>query len=94
MPRRGACPRSQSRGLTSIPFFPPLLSNHQVLVLAASQPGPPGPLSLPVPGMIIANVDPWEDRFFFADEKRFYELTLRLNTYVPAALMLDLGCGA
>jgi pimeloyl-ACP methyl ester carboxylesterase len=79
-------------GINANPLFPGFLTNHQALVALYSLPGPPGPTSLPVPGMIISAGSVEEDRFFYTSEERAFEVTLRFNTYVPASVVRDICC--
>jgi pimeloyl-ACP methyl ester carboxylesterase len=78
--------------LTANPLFPPGFTNHQAFVLLSSMPPTPGPLSLPVPGIIIANGNFMTDEFYYASEARYYEIAIRLNAYVTTPLARDLVC--
>jgi pimeloyl-ACP methyl ester carboxylesterase len=76
---------------TPIRLLPPVLSNHQALVATLSIPTP-GPLSMPVPGYILAAGDLAEDRLSFASESRIFESTNRLYDYFPLASLRDWHC--
>ena len=78
-------------GLTTIPLFPPFLTNHQVLVNVFSVPTP-GPVSMPVPDYILLAGDPAQDVLFFASEERITENVARFNNYAPTALVRDISC--
>jgi pimeloyl-ACP methyl ester carboxylesterase len=78
-------------GLTTIPLFPPTLTNHQVFVLLVSVPSP-GPVTMPTPNYIQMNGSLAEDRLFFASEERAYENIPRFVSYAPTALVRDISC--
>ncbi|HEX6200282.1 MAG TPA: hypothetical protein VF150_08465 [Thermoanaerobaculia bacterium] len=78
-------------GLNILPLFPPVLTNHQVMVLVLSVPAP-GPVTMPVPGYVqMAGSFP-EDRLFFASEPRLFENVGQFNAYVPVRTVRDLSC--
>jgi hypothetical protein len=74
------------------PIFPSFFTNKQVLMLMTSTVSP-GPLSGPVPDMVLINGDFAEGRFYYADEERFYENARRFIDYFPIALVRDIACG-
>lgn len=76
---------------TPVRLLPPVLSNHQALVAVLST-TTPGPLSMPVPGYILANGSLAEDRLFFAAETRLFESANRLYDYFPLAALRDWHC--
>jgi hypothetical protein len=78
-------------GLNLVPFFPPSLTNHQVLVLLLAVTAP-GPVSMPVPGYVQMNGSFAEDRLFFASEPRLFENVGQFNSYVPVRLVRDVSC--
>jgi pimeloyl-ACP methyl ester carboxylesterase len=78
-------------GITPIPLFPPIFTNHQVLVLTLSTPTP-GPATMPVPDYLLMNGSLAEDRLFYASEERVFENVSRFNNYVPNALVRDISC--
>jgi pimeloyl-ACP methyl ester carboxylesterase len=78
-------------GLTVNPLFPPILTNHQLLVLLVSVPSP-GPVTMPAPGYILMNGSFAEDRLFFASEPRLFENVGHFNDYSPNALVRDISC--
>ncbi|MCP3964573.1 MAG: hypothetical protein GY719_42635 [bacterium] len=79
-------------GLTPNPLFPPVLTNHQSLVVALALPTP-GPLSMPVPGYILANgTIAKEFGLFFASDARLVASAERLYDYFPLAVLRDLHC--
>ncbi len=78
-------------GLNVNPFFPPTLTNHQVLVLTLSVPAP-GPVSMPVPGYIQMNGSFADDELFYASEPRLYENVGQFNSYVPNPIVRDISC--
>ncbi|MCB1057786.1 MAG: hypothetical protein KDD11_19980 [Acidobacteria bacterium] len=82
---------TQPDQLTPIPLFPPFLTNHQALVASLSV-ETPGPVTLPVPGYVLVNGDPAQDRFFFASEPRLYTNVASFNNYSPVALVRDVSC--
>lgn len=84
--------RLNPSGLTTIPLFPPTLTNHQVLVLLLSVPAP-GPITMPVPNYIQMNGNVAQDRLFFASEPRIYENVIdRFVNYTPNAVVRDVSC--
>jgi pimeloyl-ACP methyl ester carboxylesterase len=78
-------------GLTPIPFYPPTLTNHQVLVTFLAVPTP-GPASMPVPNYVFMNGSVAEDRLFYASESRAEENVSRFVNYIPTALVRDVSC--
>lgn len=78
-------------GTTINPLFPPVFTNHQVMVLLLSVPAP-GPVSMPVPGYIQMNGSLAEDRLFFASEPRLFENVGQFNSYAPVRLVRDVSC--
>jgi hypothetical protein len=83
--------RLSPAGKTPIPFYPPDFTNHQVLILKACLTFP-GPISLPVPGYILNAGSLEEDRFYFADESRYYETLHRFVSYMPNPATRDISC--
>jgi len=73
------------------PLFPPLLTNHQIMVLLLSVPAP-GPIAMPVPGYVQMNGSFAEDRLFFASEPRLFENVGQFNAYAPVRLVRDVSC--
>lgn len=78
-------------GTTAIPLFPPIFTNHQVMVLSLSTPTP-GPVSMPVPGYIQMNGSVADDELFFASEPRLHENVRRFTSYGPNATVRDVTC--
>lgn len=78
-------------GTTINPLFPPVLTNHQVLVLFLAVPTP-GPASMPVPNYVAMSGSFPDDELFFASEPRVFENVSRFNSYVPNALVRDISC--
>jgi len=78
-------------GTTINPLFPPVLTNHQVMVLFLSVPTP-GPASMPVPGYVQMAGSIPDDELFFVSEPRLFENVSRFNSYVPNALVRDISC--
>lgn len=83
--------RLAPEGTTAIPLFPPIFTNHQVMVLSLSVPTP-GPVSMPVPGYIQMNGSFPDDELFFASEPRLHENVRRFTSYVPNATVRDISC--
>jgi pimeloyl-ACP methyl ester carboxylesterase len=83
--------RLAPQGTTAIPLFPPIFTNHQVMVLALSTPTP-GPVSMPVPGYIQMNGSVADDELFFASEPRLHENVRRFTSYGPNATVRDVTC--
>ncbi len=79
-------------GLTPNPLYPPVLTNHQVLVVALSVPTPGLWVSQPVPPYVLARGSFEEDRLLFASEPRALETTRRLYSYLPNAIARDTTC--
>jgi pimeloyl-ACP methyl ester carboxylesterase len=71
--------RLAPQGTTAIPLFPPIFTNHQVMVLALSTPTL-GPVSMPVPGYIQMNGSVADDELFFASEPRLHENVRRFTS--------------
>lgn len=78
-------------GTTINPLFPPVLTNHQVMVLVLAVPAP-GPVSMPVPGYVQMAGSLDEDRLFFASEPRLFENVGQFNSYVPVRAVRDVSC--
>lgn len=78
-------------GLNILPLFPPVLTNHQVMVLVLSVPAP-GPVTMPVPGYVQMAGSFAEDRLFFASEERLFENVGQFNGYVPVRTVRDISC--
>jgi pimeloyl-ACP methyl ester carboxylesterase len=78
-------------GLTPIPFYPPTLTNHQVLINFLAVPTP-GPASMPVPNYVFMNGSVAQDRLFYASEARAEENVARFVNYIPVALVRDVSC--
>lgn len=78
-------------GITINPLFPPVLTNHQVLVLFLAVPTP-GPASMPVPDYVQMSGSFPDDELFFASEPRLFENVSRFNSYVPNRLVRDISC--
>ena len=78
-------------GTTINPLFPPIFTNHQVLVLLLAVTAP-GPVSMPVPGYVQMNGSFADDRLFFASEPRLFENVGQFNSYVPVRLVHDVSC--
>ncbi|HEY0512766.1 MAG TPA: hypothetical protein VGH73_12725 [Thermoanaerobaculia bacterium] len=78
-------------GLTPIPLFPPVLTNHQTLVAILSTPTP-GPATMPAPNYVLMNGSLAEDRLFNASEPRVYDDIARFNAYSPLSLVRDISC--
>lgn len=78
-------------GTTINPLFPPVFTNHQVLVLLLAVTAP-GPVSMPVPNYVQMNGSFAEDRLFFASEPRLFENVGQFNSYVPVRLVRDISC--
>ena len=78
-------------GTTINPLFPPIFTNHQVLVLLLAVTAP-GPVSMPVPGYVQMAGSLAEDRLFFASEPRLFENVGQFNSYVPVRLVRDVSC--
>jgi pimeloyl-ACP methyl ester carboxylesterase len=83
--------RLAPQGTTAIPLFPPIFTNHQVMVLSLSTPTP-GPVSMPVPGYIQMNGSVADDELFFASEPRLHENVRRFTSYGPNATVRDVTC--
>lgn len=84
--------RTGPGGLNPIPLFPPSFTSHQVFVLVVSVPTP-GPISMPVPGYILAAGSFADDRLFFSSDKRLLENIIgTFNNYVPTPLARDIPC--
>ncbi len=79
------------QGLTTIPLFPPVFTNHQLLITLLSTPQP-GPVSGPLPGYIQLNGDPVTDRLTFADEDRLLVNVGFFVNYVPNIMVRDVSC--
>ena len=79
------------QGLTTIPLFPPVFTNHQLLIALLSTPSP-GPVSGPLPGYIQLAGDPAADRLTFADEDRLLANVGFFVNYVPNILVRDVSC--
>jgi len=79
-------------GLTPIPLYPPVLTNHQVLVAALSVPTPGLWVSQPVPTYVLATGDVVTDSLTYAAEDRVLESAQRLYSYFPTALYRDISC--
>ena len=78
-------------GTTINPLFPPIFTNHQVLVLLLAV-SAPGPVSMPVPGYVQMAGSLAEDRLFFASEPRLFENVGQFNSYAPVRLVRDISC--
>ncbi len=76
---------------TPIRLMPEFFTNHQALVAATCIPTP-GPLTMPVPGYILANGSMTEGQLFFASEPRIFDSTDRLYDYLPLKVLRDLHC--
>jgi len=79
------------QGLNTIPFFPPFLTAHQVLVAVVAQEAP-GPVSMPVPGYVAMTGSLAEDRLFFASEKRLADNVRTFASVIPNPLVRDISC--
>ncbi|HEX4956474.1 MAG TPA: hypothetical protein VF017_24060 [Thermoanaerobaculia bacterium] len=79
------------QGLTTIPLFPPFLTNHQLFVTLLSTPQP-GPVSGPLPGYIQLAGDPVADQLTFADDARVIANVGFFVNYVPNIMVRDVSC--
>ena len=79
-------------GPTTIPLFPPFLTNEQALIATLTQPAP-GPVSGPVPGYISTAPTPAGDELAFASRRKVLRNVLgTFNDYTPQPLVRDISC--
>ncbi|MEO1367077.1 MAG: hypothetical protein AAFX50_07840, partial [Acidobacteriota bacterium] len=79
-------------GPTTIPLFPPFLTNRQVLLAGLTQP-PPGPVSMPVPGYLSTAPNGSGDGLAFASEEKVIRNVLTtFSSYTPQPIIRDLSC--
>ncbi|MEM1177747.1 MAG: hypothetical protein AAGM22_05350 [Acidobacteriota bacterium] len=79
-------------GPTTIPFFPPFLTNRQAFLAGLTAP-PPGPVSMPVPGYLSTAPNGAGDGLEFASEEKVIENVLTtFSNYTPLPIIRDLSC--
>ncbi|MEM6797258.1 MAG: hypothetical protein AAF725_25020 [Acidobacteriota bacterium] len=79
-------------GPTTLPLFPPFLTNRQVLLAGLTQP-PPGPVSMPVPGYLSTAPNSSGDGLEFASEEKVIRNVLTtFSDYTPLPIIRDLSC--
>lgn len=79
-------------GPTTVPFFPPFLTNRQAFIAGLTQP-PPGPVSMPVPGYLSTAPNGGGDGLQFASEQKVIRNVLTtFSNYTPLPIIRDLSC--
>jgi pimeloyl-ACP methyl ester carboxylesterase len=78
------------QGLSPIPGLPPGFTNHQAFVAAMSNPGI-GPIT-PRPGYAMLAGDPFQDRFFFANDALARANIARFSDYMSIRMVRDIDC--
>ena len=79
-------------GPTTIPLFPPFLTNRQAFIGGLTQPAP-GPISQPVPGYLSTAPNGAGDGLEFASEAKVIRNVLTtFSDYTPLPLIRDISC--
>jgi len=78
------------QGLSPIPGFPPGFTNHQAFVAVMTNPGI-GPIT-PRPGYYFLAGDPFQDRFFYANDALARANIAAFTDYMSIRMLRDIDC--